>query len=185
MSVGVCTFFAPEKPTNLPLLFCCGKIFFYLKLLRANLILNTTVDRLFVFSSQTVRLYRLDSWQFRVFWDILPCSQIYVDRRSRGMCCLHQRPEDRGSTYLWNFGWHLFDYTAVYPRRLWTSTRRRENLKSQIDIWRSQRVWTIISCPNKVRLLSTVLLFLQVRLFLKWCEITYNSAANKLWVSGF
>jgi hypothetical protein len=27
--------------------------------------------------------------KFRVFWDVLPYSQIYVDRRFRGACCLH------------------------------------------------------------------------------------------------
>jgi hypothetical protein len=33
--------------------------------------------------------------KFRVFWDVLPCSQIDVDRRFRGVCCLHhQGPED-------------------------------------------------------------------------------------------
>jgi hypothetical protein len=29
------------------------------------------------------------SMKFRVFWDILPCSQIDVDRSFRGACCLH------------------------------------------------------------------------------------------------
>jgi hypothetical protein len=47
------------------------------------------------------------SMKFRVFWDILPCS--------------HQGPDDGGSTHLWNVGRHRFDYTAVYPRRLWVS----------------------------------------------------------------
>jgi hypothetical protein len=28
---------------------------------------------------------------------------------------------DGGGTHLWNVGRHLFDYTTVYPRRLWTS----------------------------------------------------------------
>jgi hypothetical protein len=31
------------------------------------------------------------------------------------------RPDDGGSTHLWNVGRHRFDYRAVYPRRLWTS----------------------------------------------------------------
>jgi len=48
--------------------------------------------------------------KFRVFWDVLPCSQIYVDRRFRG--------DDGGSTHLWNVGQHIFDYTAVHPTRL-------------------------------------------------------------------
>jgi hypothetical protein len=28
--------------------------------------------------------------KFRVFWDELPCSQVYVDRRFRCVYCLHQ-----------------------------------------------------------------------------------------------
>jgi hypothetical protein len=34
---------------------------------------------------------------------------------------LTHRPDDGGSTHLWNVGRHRFDYTAVYPRRLWIS----------------------------------------------------------------
>jgi hypothetical protein len=30
-------------------------------------------------------------------------------------------PDDGGSTHLWNVVRHLLDYTAVHPRRLWTS----------------------------------------------------------------
>jgi hypothetical protein len=40
------------------------------------------------------------------------------------------RPDDGGSTYLWNVGSHSVKNTAVHPRRFWASTRRRENLKS-------------------------------------------------------
>jgi hypothetical protein len=29
--------------------------------------------------------------KLRVFWDVLPCSQIDVDRRFRGACCLHHQ----------------------------------------------------------------------------------------------
>jgi hypothetical protein len=47
--------------------------------------------------------------KLRVFWDILPCSQIDVDRRFRGACCLH----------------HQGDYTSEdYELYI----RRRENL---------------------------------------------------------
>jgi hypothetical protein len=46
------------------------------------------------------------SMKFRVFWDILPCSQIHVGRRFVGACCLR------------NVGRHRFDYIAIYPRRL-------------------------------------------------------------------
>jgi len=34
---------------------------------------------------------------------------------------LTYRPDDGGSTHLWNLGRHLFDDTAVHPRILWTS----------------------------------------------------------------
>jgi hypothetical protein len=45
----------------------------------------------------------------------------FVDRRFRGTCCHHTRPDDGVSTYHWNVGRQLF-YTAVYPRRqFWTS----------------------------------------------------------------
>jgi hypothetical protein len=55
------------------------------------------------------------------FWDVLPCK-IIVERRFRGTCCLHHyRPDDGGSTYLWNVGRQLF-YTAVHPRtQIWAS----------------------------------------------------------------
>jgi hypothetical protein len=29
--------------------------------------------------------------KFRVFWDIMPCSQIDVERRFRGAWCLHHQ----------------------------------------------------------------------------------------------
>jgi hypothetical protein len=32
--------------------------------------------------------------KFRVFWDILPCSQTDVDRRFRGACCLHHQGDE-------------------------------------------------------------------------------------------
>jgi hypothetical protein len=31
------------------------------------------------------------SMKFRVLWDVLPCSQIDVDRYFRGACCLHHQ----------------------------------------------------------------------------------------------
>jgi hypothetical protein len=35
------------------------------------------------------------SMKFRVFWDVLTCSQIDVDRRFRGLCCLHRQGDER------------------------------------------------------------------------------------------
>jgi hypothetical protein len=63
--------------------------------------------------------------KFRLFWGVLPCSQVDVDRRFRGAYCFHHqgygRPDDGGSPHLWNVGQHLLDYTAVHPRILYTS----------------------------------------------------------------
>jgi hypothetical protein len=57
------------------------------------------------------------STKSRVFWDVLPFSQIDVDRRFRGACYLHHQ----GSTHIWNVSLHRFENTAVHPRKLWTS----------------------------------------------------------------
>jgi hypothetical protein len=40
------------------------------------------------------------SMKFRVFCDVLPCSQINVDRRFRDACCLRHSPDDGGNTHL-------------------------------------------------------------------------------------
>jgi hypothetical protein len=83
------------------------------------------------------------SMMFRVvFWDILPCKMI-VDLRFRGAYCLHHPwwsqkttlnircnclyhqvncPDYTRSTHLWNVGLLLWDYTALYPRRLPSSS---------------------------------------------------------------
>jgi hypothetical protein len=82
-----------------------------------------------------------------VLWDVLPCK-ITVDQRFRGTCCLHhhQRPDDGGSTYLWNVGPQLF-YMAGHPRRqIWTShslpweleishTRKKNYMWSKSGAW--------------------------------------------------
>jgi hypothetical protein len=74
------------------------------------------------------------SMKFRfVFWDVLPCK-IIINRRFRGSTYLwiramSNRPNDGGSTYLWNVGWQLF-YTAVHPRRqIWTSSESDSRVK--------------------------------------------------------
>jgi hypothetical protein len=54
------------------------------------------------------------------FWDIAPWSLVEIDRRFRGEYCLHHRgdrPDDGGSTHLWNVGLLQRDYTALCPRR--------------------------------------------------------------------
>jgi hypothetical protein len=40
------------------------------------------------------------SMKYRVFWDILPCSQIDVDRRFRGASGLQHQGDDGGSMHL-------------------------------------------------------------------------------------
>jgi hypothetical protein len=74
------------------------------------------------------------------FRDISPSSLVEVDRLFRSACCLHRRPDDVGSTYvwnlccdsdrpndggrtyLWNVGRHSIKNTAVHPTRFWAST---------------------------------------------------------------
>jgi hypothetical protein len=53
------------------------------------------------------------------FWDIAPCSLVEVDRRFRGVYCLHHL-----------VGLLQRDYTVLYTRRLSLHTRRRDNPKS-------------------------------------------------------
>jgi hypothetical protein len=38
------------------------------------------------------------SMNFRVFWDVAPRSIIGVDRRFRGVYCLHQQGDDNGGS---------------------------------------------------------------------------------------
>jgi hypothetical protein len=38
--------------------------------------------------------------KIRVLLDVLPCSQVDVDRRFRGAYCLQHSPDDGGSTHL-------------------------------------------------------------------------------------
>jgi hypothetical protein len=60
------------------------------------------------------RFSRLREWRWQVFWDTALCSLVEVDRSFRGAHWLH-RPEDGGSTRLWNVG-------ALFLRRLSSST---------------------------------------------------------------
>jgi hypothetical protein len=77
--------------------------------------------------------------KFRVFWNVLTCSQIDVDRRFRGVCCLrHQGDEpalmaETAST----------SETSVYicltkrqyiPEHCELHIRRRENVKSHMIV---------------------------------------------------
>jgi hypothetical protein len=55
--------------------------------------------------------------------NLLGCTAVFLIecRRFRGTCCLHHRPDNGESTYLWNFGRHSIKNTAVHPRRFWAS----------------------------------------------------------------
>jgi hypothetical protein len=61
-----------------------------------------------------------------VFWVVAPCRLVEVYRRFRGLYCLHhqgdetsitQRPDDAGSTDLWNVRELTPVYAALQPRR--------------------------------------------------------------------
>jgi hypothetical protein len=62
------------------------------------------------------------SIKFRVFWEISPSSHVKLERRFRCVYCLHhQGDDDGGSMHIWNVSPLQCDYTALYPRRLYTS----------------------------------------------------------------
>jgi hypothetical protein len=55
-----------------------------------------------------------------VFWDVVSCSLVEVDRRFRNVYCLHYQCDhlhDGGSKYCVNVGKLLRDYTAQYPKK--------------------------------------------------------------------
>jgi hypothetical protein len=75
-------------------------------------------------------------WQFHLttelimnnskFWYITPCGPLKVNRRFGGTCYIFHAgfllgsffdPEDGSDMFLWNVGWILTDYTALYLRR--------------------------------------------------------------------
>jgi hypothetical protein len=78
-----------------------------------------------------------DGLKSTVFWDITLCSPLSVNRRFGGTYRLHVQlstcvhdgflltstfdPEDGGDMFLWNVGRHSTDYTALYPRRWYSS----------------------------------------------------------------
>jgi hypothetical protein len=55
-------------------------------------------------------------------WDTAPCSLVEADRRFGGSYCLH-RPDDGGSTHLWNVCLLLRDCVASHSRRPSYSSR--------------------------------------------------------------
>jgi hypothetical protein len=58
------------------------------------------------------------------FWETAPCSLVEVGRRFRYAYCLHHRdihrPDNGGSTHLWNVGLLQREHMALYPRKLWS-----------------------------------------------------------------
>jgi hypothetical protein len=54
----------------------------------------------------------------KICWDVAPCSLVEIDRRFRGVYCLHHQGDDNGNTKLFrNVGKLLPDCTAQNPRR--------------------------------------------------------------------
>jgi hypothetical protein len=37
--------------------------------------------------------------EMAVFWNVVPCSLVEIDRRFRDACCLHHLPDDRWSIF--------------------------------------------------------------------------------------
>jgi hypothetical protein len=72
-----------------------------------------------------------------IFWDMMPCSALKVNRRFGATCLLHLQlealhtassfhglffyPEDSGDIFLRNIGLLSKDYTALYPEQFITS----------------------------------------------------------------
>jgi hypothetical protein len=50
--------------------------------------------------------------------DVSPCSAVKVDRRFRIAYCLLHRPDDGGSTHVWNVGLLQRENTTLHHRRL-------------------------------------------------------------------
>jgi hypothetical protein len=86
-----------------------------------------------------------------VYWDTAPCSLVEVDRRFRGVYCLHYQgdntkscniglplhfPDAGGRTPLWNFGLLQVNHTALYRRRqsYWHSS-----------LWEHE-IWNVLRC---------------------------------------
>jgi len=55
------------------------------------------------------------SMKMTTFWDLTSCSLAHVDIRFRSAYCLHYSPDDGDTTYFWNTGLFLRDYTVSHP----------------------------------------------------------------------
>jgi hypothetical protein len=63
--------------------------------------------------------------KMRVFWDVVPCSHVGVDRRFRGAYCLHHQGPETSINFSVTT-WHYI------PEDSHLHTYRRENLNSHI-----------------------------------------------------
>jgi hypothetical protein len=93
--------------------------------------------------------------KFRVFWDVLQCSQTDVDRRFRGKCCLHHqgdRPDEtvRTSETSVNISLTTRQY-IVEDSEL--HTRRRENLKFWLEMVKESAICENPLNPNLVKII--------------------------------
>jgi hypothetical protein len=87
-----------------------------------KLIFRSTFMLCCLFDDADSRLVCIVRIKLRVFWDVVPCSHVEVDRCFRVAYCLHRhRHDEGGSTPLCNVGQLQRDYTALHPRRLYTS----------------------------------------------------------------
>jgi hypothetical protein len=72
--------------------------------------LQIVISKLNTLNTMRFQVLVAVSMKFRVFWDILPCSQIDVDQRFRGVCCLHH--QGPGSIYQKTLN---FTLNTTYP----------------------------------------------------------------------
>jgi hypothetical protein len=84
----------------------------------------------------------------KAFWQMTQFSLVEVQRRFRGASCLHQyRPDNGGSTHLWNVG-VLRHYAVQYPRGLTPYTHCCENPKSRKNKCVSMQFTFVSACAK-------------------------------------
>jgi hypothetical protein len=70
--------------------------------------------------------------RFRVFWDVLPCSQVDVGRRFRGAVCLQYLMMEAVRSDETSVNIYLTTWQYI-PEDSKLHTRHRENLKCHTD----------------------------------------------------
>jgi hypothetical protein len=75
--------------------------------------------------------------------------------RFRGAYILHHQgncPDDWSSTHLWNVGLLPQDYTALYPRKLSSSTSQLNGSRYSADCWWTSKLETDLLCHLRAEL---------------------------------